>query len=640
MSVLLNRRFKDLFNKDNDYEYFIKKKTVESTQKTITKNDKIKINTKDYAKSFNDRAPAEKQPEKSRISFRNNKASNETITDQIDQKKIPLFILKVKIDKDTSKNIQFHQHDDPSLVSKNFCLAQNLDDAKIDKLAMILEAQRKTALKDNENYNVLQLPGKTDYTNASNNSNRKNSPYKKNIPAQTQKSNRDYGNIISPRVITKNKLHKEIHIKQNPSKNLYETENTYQNKENSSLLKKTNVSEKSNVTCSYYDRFSGTGQNKSKNRSSSFRCNDNLQNIYNTYNNEMDLDKVSCENFGFCQGSPVSSVKRGGRKTIHAISQNNSPEHRVNNGEKMFLKAVKLKQKNMKQNVEKYENFSDLEKDMALCTFKPSLNKNSIKIVQNKSYLTVDGNKDLDLYGQAAWKLEKMNQKKLQYEETKYADCTFRPSINLISDQIVQVKRSMEDKQDLHESQYQHGKDRQEKLEQKTEQFIKDNYTFKPELQTSAVPPEILSSRMLSQNFLDRQSLAMANKDKKIKEMRSLSTRIDLKSRQKLYTPIINNKGKRYSKDQEQNNKSIERRLYEFSQIYEEKKRQRKTSELNKIHDQCKPFIYEKTNEMLINSHIENQDKIFQVLDQLDIRYLFFELNKKGNLVKIISTQV
>ena len=59
--------------------------------------------------------------------------------------------------------------------------------------------------------------------------------------------------------------------------------------------------------------------------------------------------------------------------------------------------------------------------------------------------LSGDGNScdNHDLYGQAALKIEKMKQKTRLYEEEKYAECTFRPTVNLISDQIVEVKRSL-----------------------------------------------------------------------------------------------------------------------------------------------------------------------------------------------------
>lgn len=110
------------------------------------------------------------------------------------------------------------------------------------------------------------------------------------------------------------------------------------------------------------------------------------------------------------------------------IDELNEEDLKINSGLKIHMKGIKYHEKELRKAVKGVK--SKEEKELERCTFKPKLNKNSMKIVQNKSYLSVDGKRDLDLYSQAAWRQEKKAQLKSIYETEKYADCTFSPRIN------------------------------------------------------------------------------------------------------------------------------------------------------------------------------------------------------------------
>lgn len=110
------------------------------------------------------------------------------------------------------------------------------------------------------------------------------------------------------------------------------------------------------------------------------------------------------------------------------INELNEDHLKINPGLKIHMKGIKRHERELKKAMKRAKEKESEEGERY--TFKPSLNQNSMKIVQNKSYLSVDGKRDLDLHSQAAYREEKRAQLKSIYESEKYADCTFSPRIN------------------------------------------------------------------------------------------------------------------------------------------------------------------------------------------------------------------
>jgi hypothetical protein len=218
-----------------------------------------------------------------------------------------------------------------------------------------------------------------------------------------------------------------------------------------------------------------------------------------------------------------------------------------------------------------------------------------------------------------------MNPKMRQYEEEKYIECSFRPSVNMISDQIVQVKRSIENPElsssrnahvNVHDSLYLQAGVLAEKKKQTAKDFIRQNYSFKPKLSKTSMD-NFSSSSYRSLNFLQRQELSRASKQKKLEEIKMNQEKVDPKSGQLLFKPVINNSESLSQKRDLDRaaNVSIETRLLEYSKIYDGRKKDKASEEARDVLQKTKPVINHKSKELLLNSHIETLVEIFGMLD-------------------------
>lgn len=53
-----------------------------------------------------------------------------------------------------------------------------------------------------------------------------------------------------------------------------------------------------------------------------------------------------------------------------------------------------------------------------------------MRIIQNKSNMSISGRRDIELYSQAASKQKKLETMRTKHEQQKLAECTFSPKIN------------------------------------------------------------------------------------------------------------------------------------------------------------------------------------------------------------------
>ena len=194
--------------------------------------------------------------------------------------------------------------------------------------------------------------------------------------------------------------------------------------EKSKISGKKNLGYHSKTT---YSKQSSIRSLKSNNKDQIRQKNDQKNNNYytNIYKEEQSFHESVNKDFSKDDSKKIKSNKSD-------FFENDSNFEGINNGVRILVKNSKLKENTIYKDKLLQDQFdAEIHKN---CTFKPKLNKNSIKIVQEKSFSSSrnEGSREFNLYEQAFEKAEKLNIKIRQYEEEKYLECSFRPSVNLM----------------------------------------------------------------------------------------------------------------------------------------------------------------------------------------------------------------
>jgi hypothetical protein len=457
-------------------------------------------------------------------------------------------MLRINISPDAAQTINFNREDDPKTVSRQFCLRQNLSEQNIGRITEILESRRALALKEERLVGKLGSPYKTTTFVGSSDKIIEESgkiTAKKERPTFGGKNNKNFANIQNFNTNNAyNYNHNNGNIKlknpnhffneyfkaesekggQNPntmSANIYESHNSFQGGTGHDMASispnhRQKLHRRQSINSENYN-MSGRKGSRGPNDKYDLNLSTNIYDDHNSRKSSM-AHSSTYRKQSFAQRN-VSLIENGFSGSI-------------DNGKKLLMKHLKLKETVLKKDRMKYSNQSQRDHEERIhCTFKPRLCKNSLKIIQDKSYLSVEHDtekNDHDLYGckrgSSTKNVKLMNPKMRQYEEEKYIECSFRPSVNMISDQIIQVKRSIENPElsssrnahvNVHDSLYLQAGVLAEKKKQTAKDFIRQNYSFRPKLSKTSID-NFSSSSYRSLNFLQRQELARASKQKKL----------------------------------------------------------------------------------------------------------------------------